>query len=78
MHSVNTDIKQFSSYQLNDLEKRLLNDFQHGVGKAKNCPGIKPGAGNTRVFREGKVGAVDQRHCIEQKKGRLIGHKVKV
>lgn len=30
MHSVNTDIKQFSSYQLNDLEKRLLNDFQHG------------------------------------------------
>lgn len=30
MHSVNTDIKQFSSYQLNDIEKRLLNDFQHG------------------------------------------------
>jgi len=30
MHRVNTDMEQFSSYQLSDLERRLLNDFQHG------------------------------------------------
>lgn len=30
MHRVNTDIEQFNSSQLGNLEKRLLNDFQHG------------------------------------------------
>ncbi len=30
MHRPNTDIDQFSSYALGDLEKHLLNDFQHG------------------------------------------------
>ena len=31
MHSTNTDINQFKQYQLGDLEKHLLNDFQHGL-----------------------------------------------
>lgn len=30
MHKTNTDIEQFSHYQLSKLEKHLLNDFQHG------------------------------------------------
>lgn len=29
MHRANTDIGQFNNYQLDSLEKRLLNDFQH-------------------------------------------------
>lgn len=30
MHRISTDIEQFSTYQLGELEKHLLNDFQHG------------------------------------------------
>ena len=30
MHRVSTDIEQFSTCRLDELEKHLLNDFQHG------------------------------------------------
>jgi len=31
MHKTNSDINQFNRYQLGNLEKHLLNDFQHGL-----------------------------------------------
>ena len=55
---------------------RLLGEeFEQGVGEAVDGGGVAARRGADGVGREGEMGAVDQRHAVEEEEGVFaVGH----